>query len=449
MNNKLIRVSVIGLTGAAVINMSALSVSAAAVADQVSIPGVSAVLRPTKESTVNADGVVKAGGLSTLAAVNEVSEEVKNEKKINLISNLNYDCLGIAKVDNYLNIRKKPSETAKIVGKLPRNAGCDVIKNFKNGWAKIKSGDVTGYVMAKYLVTGEKAEEYAVEVGTKLASVETSTLNVRFVPSTDSSIYTLVPIGEELEVLKENLTQRYVKDFIKKNFKGGDKKYIKEVNQKKMLDELEDWMLVRIDNEKVFIAKEFVSVCYKLDKAVSIEEEQKALEEAQAAQAAQAALANSTSNSTGNVSSSSSNSTTSKSSVNANSVAPSTSTGTGSKRANMVAFAKQYLGGRYVYGGTSLTSGVDCSGFTMRIYQNSGYSIPRDSRSQAAAATTISSSNAKPGDLFFYGNGSRINHVAMYIGNGQVIHASNERYGIRISNAYYRTPMKVGRFIND
>ena len=169
MNNKLIRVSVIGLTGAAVINMSALSVSAAAVANQVSIPGVSAVLRPTAESTANtnADGVVKAGGLSTLAAVNEVSEEVKNEKKINLISNLNYDCLGIAKVDNYLNIRKKPSETANVVGKLPRNAGCDVIKTSKNGWAKIKSGDVTGYVMAKYLVTGEKAEEYAVEVGTK------------------------------------------------------------------------------------------------------------------------------------------------------------------------------------------------------------------------------------------------------------------------------------------
>lgn len=442
MNNKLIRVSVIGLTSAAVINMSALSVSASTVANDVSIPGVTSVLKTATEAKSDADSVVRAGGLTTLAAVAEVSEEVKNEKKVSLISNLNYDRLGIAKVDNYLNIRKKPNESAKIVGKLTRNAGCDVMNTNKNGWAKIKSGDVTGYVMAKYLVKDEEAEEYAVEVGTKLASVETSTLNVRFVPSTDSSIYTLVPIEEELEVLKENLTKRYVQDFIKKNFKGQDKKYIKEVKQKEMLENLEDWMLVRIDNEKVFIAKEFVRVSYKLDKAVSIEEEQKAIEEAQGA-------ISSNTTSTGTVSNKSTSSTVGKSPSNNVSSPASSYSGTSSKRSNMVAFAKQYLGGRYVFGGTSLSSGVDCSGFMMRVYQNAGYSIPRDSRSQAAAATTISSSNAKPGDLFFYGNGSRINHVAMYIGNGQVIHASNERYGIRISNAYYRTPMKVGRIIND
>ena len=115
----------------------------------------------------------------------------------------------------------------------------------------------------------------------------------------------------------------------------------------------------------------------------------------------------------------------------------------------MVEFAKQYLGNSYVYGGTSLTNGIDCSGFTMRIYQHFGYSIPRTSGAQAQASATINSSDARPGDLFFYGSNGHVSHVAMYIGNGLVIHASNRRTGIKISNAFYRTPIKVGRFVNN
>ena len=115
----------------------------------------------------------------------------------------------------------------------------------------------------------------------------------------------------------------------------------------------------------------------------------------------------------------------------------------------MVAYAKQFLGNPYVYGGTSLTNGTDCSGFVMRIYEHFGYGLPRTSSAQAGATRTISSSEAKPGDLFFYGNGSSVSHVAMYIGGGQVIHASSKRTGIKISNAFYRTPIKVGRVIND
>ena len=115
----------------------------------------------------------------------------------------------------------------------------------------------------------------------------------------------------------------------------------------------------------------------------------------------------------------------------------------------MVAYAMQFLGSPYVYGGTSLTHGTDCSGFTQGIYAHFGYSIPRTSSAQAGATRTISASQAKPGDLFFYGNGSSVSHVAMYIGGGQVIHASSARTGIKISNSNYRTPIKVGRVIND
>lgn len=105
----------------------------------------------------------------------------------------------------------------------------------------------------------------------------------------------------------------------------------------------------------------------------------------------------------------------------------------------------QFLGNRYVWGGTSLTNGTDCSGFVMRIYEHFGYYLPRTSRAQAAATKSVSSSDVQVGDLFFYGSGSTVNHVALYIGGGQIIHASNSRDGIKISSAYYRQPLKIGR----
>ena len=114
----------------------------------------------------------------------------------------------------------------------------------------------------------------------------------------------------------------------------------------------------------------------------------------------------------------------------------------------MVAYAKQFLGNPYVYGGTDLYNGIDCSAYVQAIYKNFGYSIGRSSRDQAAQFKTIDSGSAQPGDLFFYDSGGTINHVAMYIGNGQVIHASSSTTGIIISNAYYRTPCKVGKIID-
>lgn len=110
-------------------------------------------------------------------------------------------------------------------------------------------------------------------------------------------------------------------------------------------------------------------------------------------------------------------------------------------------YTKQFLGNPYVYGGTSLTDGADCSGFTMQVYAHFGYSIGRSSRDQAANGTKISTDTMQPGDLLFYASGDYINHVAMYIGDGQVIHASNSSTGIIISPYNYRTPCKVVSFI--
>ena len=125
---------------------------------------------------------------NALVVLSNVSEEEKKEqeekeKRIKL--NLKYDKLGIADVDTYLNVRKSGSESAKIVGKMTKNAGCN-ISSVKNGWAKIQSGNVKGYVKAEYLIQGKKAEEKALRVARLKAIVKTETLNVRYLPSTDS-----------------------------------------------------------------------------------------------------------------------------------------------------------------------------------------------------------------------------------------------------------------------
>lgn len=118
-------------------------------------------------------------------------------------------------------------------------------------------------------------------------------------------------------------------------------------------------------------------------------------------------------------------------------------------RASVVSYALQFVGNRYVWGGTSLEKGIDCSGFTMRILGKYGISLPHSSKAQPSYGTKISASEAKPGDLFFYGSGSSISHVAIYIGNGQIVHASNKRDGIKVSNAYYRNPICVARYLPD
>lgn len=118
-------------------------------------------------------------------------------------------------------------------------------------------------------------------------------------------------------------------------------------------------------------------------------------------------------------------------------------------RASVVSYALQFVGNRYVWGGTSLENGVDCSGFTMRILGKYGVSLPHSSKAQPSCGTKISASDAKPGDLFFYGSGSSISHVAIYIGNGQIVHASNKRDGIKVSNAFYRSPICVTRYLPD
>ncbi len=293
-----------------------------------------------------------------------VKSELVGEDKEGNTTICGYVNLGIVKVKGNLNVRKKPSQNGRIVGKITNKAGCEVLKT-KKDWVKIKSGKVTGWVSSEYLLTGDDALAVVNKAASHVAKVTTNNLRVRKKASTKSGVMTTVAKGERLEVIKE----------------------------------LDDWIKVEINGDEGYISSDYAKVSYSLDEAATLTE-------------------------------------------------LSAGKGVSDIRVSLVQYALSFVGGRYVWGGTSLSSGVDCSGFTMQIYAKYGYSLPHHSASQAGHGTSISASEAKPGDLFFYGS-SGIGHVAIYIGNGQIVHAASARTGIIIGNAFYRNPVKVVRLINN
>lgn len=388
--------------GVLAVGIIAVPVSAAMVATDQPLSGAAVVVDEYCNQVAN--GAVTSAAVSAtpepaaeepqqIAAPEETKKEDEHVKL-----NLNYSRLGVAtKVDTYLNVRKKPSENSKIVGKMTKNAGCHIYK-IKKGWAKMVSGNVTGWVKAKYLVTDEKAEKAATKVGRECVEITTNSLHVRALPTTDAPIYSVVSEGEEFVIRENNLTTEFVEKVIKKQ--KISKEAIKRAGGMDAVNaDLANWVCVTVDDDYAFVAKEFVEEQYSLKRAVKV----------------------------GTVSASSSD-------------------GVSEGQASIVEYAKQFLGNRYVWGGASLTNGTDCSGFTMSLYARYGHSLPHNAAAQAGVTRKVSS--PKPGDLFFYSNGSRINHVAMYIGSGLVIHASNPSDGIKISNAYYRHPVKIGRVMN-
>ncbi len=291
-----------------------------------------------------------------------------------------FNNIGIANVEDNLNIRKGPGLNEKIVGKLPKNGGCDILEaDNGSGWTKITSNGITGYVKTEFLILGEEASQLAVKLATAVAISNSDGLRVREKPSVNSAELDTIAKGEELLVL-DPLVCSYGEEYDK-------------------------WVKVSLDSDNEggtvgYVCKNFVTLAYTLPKATSMAELQYGA-------------------------------------------------GVSSTRVNLVNKAREYLGGRYVWGGTTLGKGVDCSGFTQAIYAEFDYYIPRTSGSQGAGGTRISRSELKVGDLVFYGNGSGINHVAIYIGNDKIIHASNKRDGIKISNMYYRKPVRYVRYIKD
>lgn len=336
----------------------------------------------------------------------------------------------VANIDTYLNIRAEASEDSEVVGKF-YNGNVGTLVEQGDEWSLVSSGNAYGYVKNDYILSGAVAESYIENNCDQMAKVNTDTLNVRAEESTDSDIVALSGEGDKLEVVGEE----------------------------------GDWVKVAVDADTIgYVSSDYVYIDYVYETAITIEEEEAAIAEeearrkaeeeaaaeaarqaeAEAAAKAQQSSSSSTSSSKTTTSNSTASNTTSNSSQSsqASTPAPAPSNGNGSSIAN---FACQFVGNPYVYGGTSLTNGADCSGFVQSVFKNFGYSLPRTAAAQAGAGVQVSLSDLQPGDLLFYHG---FGHVAIYIGNGQVVHASNAQTGIKISQYNYSNIDKAVRILN-
>ena len=363
----------------------------------------------------------------------------------------------VVTAESKANIRTDADGDSQVVGVLERGGVC-LVDEIGPEWTKIESGTCVGYIKNEYLVYGDEAGTWCENNGiTRRAKVDTATLKVRQDKDEASECVTLLPEGEEYYVYSTSSDG--------------------------------EWTEVSVDDDvRGFVKSEYVTVEFENPRAVSVEEqaeadriakeeadkawlaylaEQEAQKQAEAQQTQTAGAQQQTAPATQQTQPAATQQQTApatqqaqpeaqqtqpaaapEAATEAPTEAPAPAAPAGSTGIDLANYACSYVGViPYIWGGASLSSGVDCSGFTMCIYAQYGYSLPHNAAAQSGYGTEVSMSDLQAGDLLFYGNGGGIGHVAIYIGGGSVVHASNSRDGIKISSYNYRTPVKAIRLI--
>ena len=396
-------------------------------ASSISGNGIAGILDDVKAAKSAASETEEQTEPQTQAA--EETEAVPEETVQTVSPYANVAIAQVANDDGYVNVRTDSSTEAEIVGKIYNNCAATILETVdgENGeWYRIQSGTVEGYIKAEFFITGEEAEKIAKEIGTVYATVTSPTLKVREQPdlSEDVRILTLLP-----------LEGRYI-----------------------VTEETDEWAFIQVDADTSgYVYKECVSIDVEFKKAISLEEEaaKKAEEEQRQRdyEAAQQAYLNQQAQQSQvatQVPTQGASQTPAATQAPAETQAPTQGASAGSSelRNALCAFAQQFVGNPYVWGGTSLTNGADCSGFVLSVFAQYGYSLPHSSAAQANCGTRIGLDQVQPGDLVFYSNnGSTIGHVGIYIGNGQIVHAVSEAYGIQVWSMYYKTPCAAVRIL--
>ena len=346
--------------------------------------------------------------LASATSISTETQLAENETEWVATAENPYANIAIAQVDNYVYIRESASSDSDYVGKLYNKSAATVSETVEaedGTWLCITSGDVTGYVKSEYVVQGN--EELAKEMSRRVATVTTTTLYVREEATTDSDVIDLLPLGDDLTIIDESM-------------------------------EDSGWVKVTCNAGDGYISTDYVDISTEFTVAESREHEEARLakEEAdriaakEAAEKATAAAKNSKSSESSSSSSESSSSSSSKSYS-----APS-----GSDGSAVVSYGSQFVGNPYVYGGTSLTNGTDCSGFVMSCYSAFGVSLPHSSSALRSVGYGVSYDEMQPGDIVCYSG-----HVGIYAGNGQLLHASTYKTGITYSNVNYKNILAIRR----
>ena len=339
--------------------------------------------------------------------------------------------IAVAQVNHYVNVRQEPDTESEILGKLYDKSAATVLETTEDGWYRITSGNVNGYVKAEYVVVGD--EELARSVGTRLATVTTTTLFVRTEPTTEAKVLTMLPDGDDVVVTDES-TEGWAKvstadgdGYVALDYVTLSTEYIHAESKAE-----EEARLAREEAERQAAARaaEEARKAREAEAARAAAEQEAARKAAEKQEVKKSGAGSSAGSSSGSSAGSSSGSSAGQSAQTAS-----------SNGQAVVDYARQFLGNPYVYGGNSLTNGTDCSGFVKGVYAAFGINLPRTSSEQRSVGYAVSLSEIQPGDIVCYSG-----HVGIYAGNNTLIHASNEKTGITLTSPVtYRSVLAVRR----
>ena len=418
--------------------------------------------------------ILAAGLTMNLAGVVNAADAEKGE-------------LIFAQCENYINIRSEADENSEVVAKLYNDGSATLEETEEDGWYKIKSGNATGYVKAEYFATGEEAKEIADKVAYNVAVVNAEALNVRATPSEESTVIDVASQSDELEVVDTSgewttvALGNDVYGFIHPDYceyktyyptavtleeeaaaKAEADRQAAEASAAQAVEQPveEDGSYAEDTSpadatytdetpatDAPYTEAPETDAPYTEAPETEVPETDAPYTEAPETEVPETDApyteAPETEVPETDAPYTEAPETEAPETEAPETEAPASDSSVGQEIAN---YAVQFVGNPYVYGGTSLTNGADCSGFTQSVMANFGIYIARTAADQSYGGTSVSISDIQPGDLLFYSDGGGISHVALYIGGGQIVHAATESQGIIISSYNYDSPVCAARY---